>query len=132
MTMLDVTIGKPVPAFTEPKPATPPETITVRTAFLDSMIAKLSTDQHAKGFREGQAAATALDIADDFGTRRAVHIIHAKTRRALSQEVKSRNHRSYGDNPGAAFQWTCELLRAFRNSDGSWQGVCVSATYYDV
>jgi hypothetical protein len=109
-----------------------PETLTIRADFLDKMIDKLSTDNHAKGFREGQAAATALDIADDFGTGRAVHIIHAKTRRALSQEVKSRNHRSYGDNPGAAFQWTCELLRAFRNAGGTWQGVCVSATYYDV
>ena len=108
------------------------EMITVRSAFIDVLMSRQFELGKERGEAIGRANAKSLDISDDYGTSRAVHMIHAKTRKALSQEVKSRNSRRSGDNPGQAFLWTCELLRAFRNSDGTWQGVCVSATYYDV
>lgn len=104
------------------------ETITVRVKLIESLMSK----EFERGRLQGKSEATALDISDDYGTSSAVHMLTAKTRRDLSRQVRDRNSRRSGDNPGQAFLWTCKLLRAYRNANGTWQGVCVSSTHYDV
>lgn len=112
--------------------AAPAEQVTMSVKLMESLL-KLEADAaFERGAIEGMNRVTSLSLNDDCGVNSAVHILHAKTRRALSAEIKTRNYRRDGDNPGQAFLWTCKLLRAFRNQDGSWQGVCVSSVYYDV
>jgi hypothetical protein len=108
------------------------EMVTVRASLIESFMTAEFNRGLQQGIERGKSEATALDISDDYGTRSAVHIIQAKTRRALSKAVAERNSRRDGDNPGQAFLWTCKLLRAVRNSDGTWQGICISSTYFDV
>jgi hypothetical protein len=113
--------------------ATAPEkTITIRESFLDKQIADLSKREYERGFKAGQNAARsiAMDIHSD--TSAAIVVLQSDSRAGLSRLVKDRNSRRSGDNPGQAYLWTCELLRAYRTTNGGWEGVCMSRTYYDI
>jgi hypothetical protein len=108
------------------------ETVTMRVALMESLMLAEFNRGIQQGIEQGKSEVTSFDISDDCGTRSAVHVLQAKTRRQLSKEIASRNYRRNGDNPGQAFLWTCKLLRAYRNGDGTWQGVCVSSVHYDI
>lgn len=111
------------------------EKFTVSGKFIDGLLAL----EFERGIKEGRAQGatekTALELCDDNGTRSSVHIITAKSRRALSREIANRNRREDtgcgADCTGRAFAWSCQLLRAYRDGN-RWHGVCVSSVYFDV
>lgn len=87
-----------------------------------------------RGFHRGLQSATAIQLGETgYGSgQHAVIVITAKSRRELSRKVNACKWRKYGDNPGQAFMGDCVLLRALRNDYGTWEGICISSTHWDI
>lgn len=107
------------------------EQVTMRVALMESLLKAEFNRGLRQGYDQGMAECSALDLDWSPETVSSVFILRAKSRRALSRMVAERNSRRSGDNPGMAYLWTCELLRAYRRN-GEWCGVCVASTHYDV
>ena len=111
------------PATTTPEE----ERFNVTAKFLDSLIERTKND----AFESGKHAATAIHLADDYDVNSWLTTITAPSRNALRRAVADRRWRREGDNPGAAYLGTCEVLRIIRRN-GEWSAMVIGSTHYDV
>lgn len=111
------------------------EKFTVTGGFLETLMKHSHENGRKEGFAAGQLEKRSLEFGDDYSSQSAVYLIRAKSRRALSAEVRKRNGRddfnSAYDCTGRVFAWSCDLLRAYREGS-EWVGVCVGTSYRDV
>ena len=102
------------------------EKFTVTSMFIDHVM--------KQEFERGKTYAESLGLETiGYGSHvRVLGTIYAKTRRELSRKVKACYWRRSGDNPGQAFMGDCQLLRATKTDNGTWEGIVIFSTFYDV
>jgi hypothetical protein len=95
--------------------------------------ALVNTHEYACGFDDGQAQATRIDLGDsNYGaTRSAIIAFEFTSFMALRDAIRDRRDRTYGDRPGHAYLWTCELIH-IHHGDYSKVALLKCGTHYDV
>jgi len=94
----------------------------------------LSTNHaYEQGYRDGQKDASSIHLGESsYGATQSVIVaVEFKSLRDLIDQIYDRRHRRYGDNPGQAYLWTCELIHIHHNDDNKI-ALLKCGTHYDI
>ena len=100
-------------------------------------LVRLIDEQYKRGYErgieEGQHTATRISLGEsNYGaTVSALIAFEFTSFLALRDTIRDRRDRHYGDNPGCAYLWTCELIHIHHN-DHNKVAILKCATHYDV
>ena len=110
------------------------QTVTEKFTVTSTFVENLMKQEFQRGKTYGAQTAKSLALETiGYGSHvRQLGTIYAKTRRELSRKVKECYWRRYGDNPGQAYSGDCQLLRATKTDNGTWEGIVIFSTFYDV
>jgi len=88
---------------------------------------------YAAGIEDGKQQATRISLGEsNYGaTQSAIIAIEFTSFQELRHEIRARRDRSYGDRPGMAYLWTCELIHIHHN-DYNKVALLKCATHWDV
>jgi hypothetical protein len=96
-------------------------------------LMNLISQQYDRGVRDGENNATriALGSSNYDATQSAIVAVEFTSFLELRQTIRANNHRTYSDNPGSAYMWTCDLIHIHHN-DYNKVALLKFATHYDI
>ena len=102
-------------------------------AALMSFYDKRLTAEYDRGFEHGKQEASRIDLGESnySATRSAIIAVEFKSFSELRDIIRSHRDRRYGDNPGHAYLWTCELIHIHHN-DYNKIALLKCATHWDI
>ncbi len=106
-----------------------PDDSKIGARFAANLIETAANEAYERGQREAQSIR--LGESSFGATQSAMVAFEFTSFKALRDEIRGRQWRVYGDRPGQAYHWTCELVYIHR-SDYNRTAFLLCSTHYDI